>query len=1040
MASKERRTEPPASPQAAAVTATTRRNAMKAGEGEKEEAREKERGQLGSAALSGPKAEPAASSPPRHACVHRVCRGAARENMARMELASGWNSRPRRALLTLDVPSMMLSLRSDIIKLGTLSGERFSKDIIVGGLSKMSMDNRGPVTEADIEAFAQYLRNFTSGQLLQLSEYFRPEFIYVIENDIPTVLQELISRRVVTYSQAQTYAELEKHRDATIAAETLVNEVLAESQDAAVGLWKCFFALRSRWSHPNLQGMVEEILRNGNALLEEILLNESGCNLDLEVKACQDEHKNILRKQTKMLKECGSQAQSEGQSFPILSRYVEIKIVSDVHFRKQSAEEYEALAAAGELNEYRLRHKTQAELERITPDRLFRWCFRSGRSPRSVMVSGVAGVGKTTLVQKFVFDWATGRHYQKFAFVFLFKFRDLNALGPTTSLEQLIQQAYPQLSDHLPMILQDTKKLLFIFDGLDESNCDLDLSRNRSQDLCDQVGDVKPVCVIVASLLKQTLLKGCSVLLTSRPNKLVHLETGVLHRVASIVGFLSQERERYFRNFFEDDVVTHKALSYVRDSQVLYTLCYNPSYCWITCTALQPCFTSKTGQLQPLPKTMAQLFVSYMKHMLANHSKQLPGPPEVREMLIKLGWLADYGLNNHTLVFDQNYLEAFNLDRSPFLTAFLVENIQAGISVSSVTYSFVHLTVQEFFAALVHYLDFKEQNFEDVMVSAKSNRGGEYEIFSRFLCGLSHPATRAPLEENLGKFSTVTTKRVIEWLAKMDWKTLISMDTGGRKNGTEKKRKAMNIFHLLFEAHNTQLVRQAVEETSYMDFSELFLMPVDCIILAYVFSCCRQIAGLNLDSCLIQVEGLQRLGPQLHKIRELSLQNNDLKDAAVKDLVCALTHPDCKLESLSLAKNAFTEPCCEDLGSALSVNQTLLKLDLSKNKLQDGGLSSLLKAFSDPRCKIRELVIQENSLSDASCKTLCSALARNTSLQLLNLNGNYFTDRCHEEMCDLILHSPVLKEIRLSLNQFSSEAEGYLKQLESVREGLKIDF
>lgn len=544
-------------------------------------------------------------------------------------------------------------------------------------------------------------------------------------------------------------------------------------------------------------------------------------------------------------------------------------MISDVHFRRQSAEEHEALAVAGELNEYRLRHKTQAELERITPDRLFRWCFRSCRSPQSVMVSGVAGVGKTTLVQKFVFDWATGRHYQKFAFVFLFKFRDLNALGPTTSLEQLIQREYSQLSRDLPRILWEPKKLLFIFDGLDESKWDLDLSQNRSQDLCSHAGDVKPVSVIVASLLRQTLLGGCSVLLTSRPSKLDHLETGVLHRVVSIVGFLSQERERYFRNFFRDDVVANKALAYVRDSQVLYTLCYNPSYCCITCTALQPCFASKMGQPQPLPRTVTQLFVSYIKHLLVNHSRQSPGLPEVREMLRKLGWLADYGLNNHIFVFEQCHLEAFDLHMSPFLTAFLEENIQAGDSVSPVTYSFIHLTVQEFFAALVHYLDFTKENFDCVMVAAQNNQGGEFEIFSRFLCGLSHPATRAPLEEILGKFSTETTNRVIEWLAKLDWKFFMSMDTGGRKKGTENKKKAMNIFYLLFEAQHTQLVRRAVEETCRMDFSELFLLPVDCIILAYILSCCKQIACLNLDSCLIQVEGLHRLGPQLHKIREL---------------------------------------------------------------------------------------------------------------------------------------------------------------------------
>uniref|UniRef100_A0ACB8G814 Uncharacterized protein n=1 Tax=Sphaerodactylus townsendi TaxID=933632 RepID=A0ACB8G814_9SAUR len=878
----------------------------------------------------------------------------------------------------------------------------------------MSFDNRGPVTEADVEAFVQHLRNFSSGQLLRLSEHFRPEFIYVIENDIPMVLQELTTRRVIDYQKAQIYVDLEKRQDSTKAAETLVNDILAERQDAALGLWTCFFALRNRWAHPNLQGMVEEIIHNGDALLEEILLNESGYNLDQDIKVCWDEHKSILREQnqdTERKRPIEAQAQRNTRPWRLLGRAERVSLHAT---------------------------KRQAELERITLDRLFRWCFRSRHLPQSVMVSGVAGVGKTTLVQKFVFDWATGRHHQKFAFVFFFKFRELNDLG-RTSLERLIQQEYPQLSDKLPRILREPKKLLFIFDGLDESNSDLDLSRNRSQELCSQAGDVKPVTMIVASLLKHTLLEGCSVLLTSRPNKLLYLETGILHRVVNIVGFLSRERERYFHNFFGDDVVANKALAYVRDSQVLYTLCYNPSYCWITCTALQPCFTFKTGRPEPLPRTMTQLFVSYLKHMLTYHSRQFSTSPDVREMMIKLGQLADYGLHNRTFVFDQNFLDAFNVDRSPFFTAFLVENIRGGGS-ASVVYSFVHLTVQEFFAAISHYLNFQEQNFNDAMSAALNNHGGEYEIFSRFLCGLSHHATRAPLEALLGKFSEVTTKRVIEWLANTDWKFFLSMDAGGRRKGTENKRKAVNVFHLLFEAHNSLLTRQAFAETAHVDFSELFLMPVDCIILAYVLGCCRQIACLNLDSCLIQVEGLHRLGPQLHKIRELSLRNNDLKDAAVKDIVCALKHSDCKLEILSLAKNAFTEPCCEDLSLALLENRTLWRLDLSKNKLQDQGLSYLLKAFGNPECEIRELVIQENSLSDASCENLCSALARNTSLQMLNLNGNYFTDRCHEKMCDLILNSPALNDIRLSLNQFSSETEEHLKQLENVREGLKIHF
>nr|XP_034955173.1 LOW QUALITY PROTEIN: NACHT, LRR and PYD domains-containing protein 12-like [Zootoca vivipara] len=771
--------------------------------------------------------------------------------------------------------------------------------------------------------------------------------------------------------------------------------------------------------------MVGEIARKDQALLKEILLNETGHNLAPEMKACQVEHRHILCEQTKLLKETGPITQPEhGQSFPILNRYVDIKIVADVSFRRQTFQEHEALAAAaGELYEYRVRRKMQVELERITLDRLFRCCYPSGRTPHFVMVSGVAGVGKSTLAQKFVFDWATGKHYQKFTFVFFFKFRDLNTVGGMTSLKSLIQEKYPSLPSKLDTILQEPQKLLFIFDGLDESNSNLDLGRNA--EFCAQPEDVKPVGVIVASLLKERLLKGCSVLLTSRPSNLARLERGIFHRVASIVGFLSQEREKYFHNFFGEAEVAKEALAHVRESQVLYTLCYNPSYCWITCTALQPCFVPKAGQPHTLPKTVTQLFVSYTRHVMVNHTKELPECERAREMMIQLGRLAAYGLRHRTLLFDQALLDKFNVASSPLLKTFLVENIQSATSPPAVTYSFVHLTVQEFFAALVHYLDFKEDSFGDIMAAVQNDQGGEYEIFLRFLSGLSHSSTRVPLESILGKFSPVTTRQVLDWILR-------------RETDLDGKKRALNFFNLLFEAHNKSLVCQALGDDASMDFSELYLMPVDCVILAYVLRCCGKIDLLNLDACFIQNEGLQRLSPELHIIRELSLRKNELSNQSAKELVSILKHTECRLESLSLANNALTGQCCKDLRLALLENRTLLNLDLSKNKLHDQGLSDLVELFSNSQSRIQKLVIRENAFSDVSFGALCSALANNNSLRYLDVSGNPLTDECAEDVHTLILTCPALTEISLNLTDISPTMEEHLKKLEGCREGIKI--
>uniref|UniRef100_A0A8D0E7N2 NACHT domain-containing protein n=1 Tax=Salvator merianae TaxID=96440 RepID=A0A8D0E7N2_SALMN len=866
-------------------------------------------------------------------------------------------------------------------------------------------------TEEEIRTFEQRLNQYKSGDLRRLTEYFQPDLIWVIENYVTRVLQELCKNKVITPQQAQDYADVEKHQGSTKAAENLVHDFLRTSEVKATGLWKVLFSLRTSSRHPNLHGLVEEIFYN----------------------VCHQEHKNFLRDSTSVLKESSQEAQAGGQAFPIQCRYVDIKMVSDICFRRMNDQEHEALAAAGELNEYRLRRKTQAELERITPSRLFRWCFRSRRTPCIVMVSGVAGVGKSTLVQKFVFDWAMGKHCQKFAFIFFFKFRDLNSVG-STSLKNLIECQYPNLRGKLEAILQVPEKLLFIFDGLDESRSDLELSRNRPLNLCAQPRDVKPVNVIITSLLKQTLLKGCSVLLTSRPSQLVHLKAGIFHRVVTIVGFLSQEREQYFRNFFCDDAVAENALAHVREGQVLYTLCYNPSYCWITCTALQPYFAFGSGQTSRLPRTVTQLFVSYVIHMLTNHTRFLPAKEDLRTMLINLGWMADHGLANNILVFSEEHLERYRLNGSLPLSSFLIENIQSGTSASKITYSFVHLTLQEFFAALVYYLDYSKEKFDKRIKEVEGRQRGKYEMFCRFLCGLSHPMTRVALMENLGEFSKSATKRVIDWISAVGCHPLRKMENH------EQRRASMNSFSLLFEAQNTLLVRQVMGDEIRMDFAELHLLPVDCVVIAYILSCCKAIELLNLDSCLIQNEGMQRLGPHLYKIKELRLCDNNLKGQGVVDLASAIQNQECRLETLSLGDNSLSDQCFHDLSCALLHNWTLLSLDISKNKLQEHGISALLEAFSSPRCKLQKLIIQENCLSDRVCTRLCSALSENTSLTHLDLSFNPLTRHCVDELHHFILTSPALKEIRLNATDIPREMEEHLQNLESSREGLRIYF
>ncbi|XP_069073882.1 NACHT, LRR and PYD domains-containing protein 12-like [Pleurodeles waltl] len=893
----------------------------------------------------------------------------------------------------------------------------------------MARNQGRTLSETDIQEFQSKLSKYSESELRRLSQYFQPDIVYVIENiDLYIVLNELCFRKAIFAEEAQIYKTLAKQTDSSTAASLLVADVFDQNGDTVLKMWVSLFALQRIYSHPNLLGMLDEIIENGYNVLQEELLNEYGHHLPPDLKDCQQLLKDRLFNMTNNLKEYAAPGQSQGpQSFPISERYVELVVISERSFRKQVL--HEALEA-GELHEYHLRQKVQTGLERITPNRLFRWCFRSHRMPQSVLVTGVPGVGKTTLMQKFIFEWVNGKHYQKFAFIFFFKFRELkqNDKDTQTSLELLILQEYPFLREKLGMILEDPQKLLFIFDGLDESRCEVDLSSRGFQDLCVRPTQVKTTSSIVASLVKQTLVKGCCVLLTSRPFALQKVETGILHRSAEIVGFLSKEREGYFTKFYNNDAISSKVFQYVRDTGILYTLCYNPSYCWITCTALKPCFTKQAEKPLAPPKTVTQLFVSYISNILKNHTTESSC---VATNFKGIGWLADHGVRNRIFVFYNDDLSAFEVRPSMLLSGFMMESIQMD-GKSEVTRSFLHLTIQEFWAAMVYYLDYTKERFKELIQTVTDCEDGRYEILLRFLAGLSHPPSRSQLETFLGRqFSAEATREVIKWLGEKVHQELESLKIN------KDKRKLMNMFCFLFESRNSSLVRDRVGQGTSLDFSEYYLTPVDCTILSYILGCCKETENLNLDSCFIQTEGLEKLTPVLYSIKELRLNRNDLKDAGIDAICQALKSPQCRIQSLGLQSNILTGDCCEKLASAIVENKSLVDLDLAKNKIRDHGLSILLSVFDGPHCIIHTLSLQENGLSNQSCQTLLK-ISDSGSLKTLDLRGNLFTDECAGDMQYLILTCTSLTEIRLGMNDFTPKTEEHLQSLGADRPGLDI--
>ncbi|XP_072892262.1 NACHT, LRR and PYD domains-containing protein 12-like isoform X2 [Hemitrygon akajei] len=621
------------------------------------------------------------------------------------------------------------------------------------------------------------------------------------------------------------------------------------------------------------------------------------------------------------------------------------------------------------------------------------------------------GSEKTTMVQKIVYDWATGKIYQQFQFVFSFKFRDLNSINCRINLRELILDQYPYFGNILREVWKNPEGLLFIFDGLDEFNDTIDFADSwrdtEPRSTCSDPEFKCKVSDIVYSLIQGKLLPGCSVLVTTRPTALHLLEKAKISIWAELLGFSGEERKEYFFRHFEDQMVAAAVFKHVKENEILYTMSYNPSYCWILALTLGPFFTQRVRDPQRIPKTITQLYSYYIYNILKNHTREIENPHDV---LLRVGQMAFRGVSEKKIVFTDGDLIKYNLQPSQFLSGFLMELLEREDSARSVVYTFPHLTIQEFVAAVTQFLIPDGRDITKLLTETHNTTDGRFEVFLRFVAGLSFPMTARGLEEFLGPFPHQTTCRVIDWV-----KEEVKRQSGNTRREAG-KRSLLNTFHYLFESQNRGLAQAALGSVETLSFRGMTLTPIDCAVLSHVIGFCDTIKHLDLEDCHIQCEGIQRLGPGLHKCQELRLGQNDLGDSGVKLVSAALRNPECKIQKLGLENVGLTDSGAEDLVSALSTNPSLTELDLSDNKLGDSGVKLVFAALRNPECKIQKLQLREVGLTDSGAEDLVSALSTKPSLTELNLSGNELGDS-GVKLVSAALRNPECKIQKLRLRE-----------------------
>ncbi|XP_014186600.1 NACHT, LRR and PYD domains-containing protein 12, partial [Haplochromis burtoni] len=406
--------------------------------------------------------------------------------------------------------------------------------------------------------------------------------------------------------------------------------------------------------------------------------------------------------------------------------------------------------------------------------------------------------------------------------------------------------------------------------------------------------------------------------------------------------------------------------------------------------------------------------------------------PESRMMIEYLGKLAFDHLQKGNLIFYESDLRECGIDiRAATVFAGVFTQIfkeERGLYQDKV-FCFIHLSVQEFLAALHVHLTFinsgvnllQEQQttsqksettefsashlYQSAVDKALQSPNGHLDLFLRFLLGLSLQTSQSLLQglQTRTEGSSLNNQETVQYIKKK-----LSENQSGEKS--------INLFHCLNELNDRSLVEEvqrylssgsfSIRNHSLDQWSALLLFSVsskkdvdpkkfsleDALLelLPKINASNKSLLSLcNLSEA--NCEALSSvLSSQSSNLIELGLSNSNLQDSGVEPLSDGLKSPHCK--TLRVMGCNLSERSFEALSSVLSSQSSSLgELDLSNSNLT--GAKRLCDGLKSPNCKLNTLRLSHCSLSNGNCEALSSVLSsQSCSLKELDLSNSDLKD------------------------------------------------
>ncbi|XP_028626167.1 protein NLRC5 isoform X2 [Grammomys surdaster] len=685
--------------------------------------------------------------------------------------------------------------------------------------------------------------------------------------------------------------------------------------------------------------------------------------------------------------------------------------------------------------------------------------FKAHKGPRVTVLLGKAGMGKTTLAYRLRWRWAQGQ-LDRFQALFLFEFRWLNMITQLPTLPQLLFDLYLSPESDPDAVFQyleeNAHQILLIFDGLDEAlHTDSMGTENAGSAL-----------TLFSDLCHGNLLPGCWVMTTSRPGKLpscVPTEAAMVY----MWGFDGLRVEKYVSHFFSDLLSQELALKEMRTNERLRGMCAIPALCRVTCFCLRRLLPgSSPGQSTALLPTITQLYLQMMKTFS-------PSGTLLDTSLLGLGKVALRGLSTGKVIF-------FMEDISPELMAFgAVHGLLTSFCIhprpghKETGYAFVHLSLQEFFAAL--YLMASDEVDKDMLIEyvtlnsywmlRTKGRLSLSDHLSTFLAGLASHTCHAFLCQLAQQDEAWVGSRqaaVIQVLRKLASPKL----TGPKK---------IELYHYVAETQDRELARFIAQSLPFhLSFHNFPLTRADLAALANILKHRDGPIDLDFDGCPLephcpealvgcgQVENLRFKGrkcgdafaealckslPTLGSLKTLWLTGSKITAQGVSYLIQAL--PLCsQLEEVSLCDNHLKYPEVLSLVELLPCLPKLQKFDLSRNSFCMSTLLSSVKvaitcptvrklqvrasdvlgkdSLKEGQSRSLQLRLQKCQLKAHDAEALVELFQKGSPLEEVDLSGN----RLEDEGCRLVAEAAsqlcFVQKLDLSNNHLSQTGVTYV--------------